>query len=160
MNRQAWLLPAATLLAALLLVANLPAMAETRRVDDSASQVLGTTLRLKPEALFARGAQANMLSGQITVLVRLDVAAWKGRQARIYMTLPEQPVDAIMASWTTRGRLMPGAVHPGERALVYAGPIQADRLEDTMRLDIRADGRKLLRDEQLAFAFEIDMDTP
>jgi hypothetical protein len=55
---------------------------------------------------------------------------------------------------------LPGELRSGERTLIYAGPIQTDTLEDTLRLAIQADGRKLRRDEQLAFAFEIDLGTP
>lgn len=149
------------LLAAMLAVAIAgPAMAETLRVDDSASQVLGGTLRLKPDAPFARGSQANLVSGEIPVLVRLDVSAWKGRQGRIYMLLPQRAGGMIGATWSTRGRLLPGTVRSGERTLVYAGLIQGDLLEDTLRLRIQADERTLARDERLAFAFEIDLGTP
>jgi len=137
-----------------------PALGETRHVDDSQSQVLGQTLRLKPIAPYSRGAQANVVAGNVTVVVRLDVAAWKGRQGRIYMTLPEQSGEAITATWTTRGRLMPGALRSGERTPVYAGLIQADALEDTLRLTIQADERRLPQNAQLAFAFEIDLGTP
>jgi len=60
----------------------------------------------------------------------------------------------------TQGRLLPGAVRSGERTLVHAGLIDADTLEDTLRLSIQADGRDLARGEQLAFSFEIDLDAP
>src|SRR3546814_3910708 len=71
----------------------------------------------------ARGAALHMVSGEIAVRVRLDVSPWQGRSGRIYMLLPEQPAGAITATWTTRGRLLPGVLRAGERALVYAGPI-------------------------------------
>jgi hypothetical protein len=137
-----------------------PAVAQTYRVDDSASQVLGGTLRLKPRPPLGRGQLDSNVAGEIAVAVRLDVSPWKGRQARIYLTIPARPGAAIATRWSTQGRLMPGALRSGERTLVYAGPIQADTLEDTLRLAIEADGRKLRRDEQLAFAFEIDLGTP
>jgi hypothetical protein len=140
--------------------ASMHARAETRHVDDSQSQVLGPTLRLKPLAPYSAGAQANVVTGNVTVAVRLDVAAWKGRKGRIYMTLPEQSAGAVTASWATRGRLMPGVVSNGGRTPVYAGLIQGDTIEDTLRLTIQADDRKLPRSSQLAFAFEIDLGTP
>lgn len=133
------------------------AAAETFHVDDSRSQVLGPTLQLKPAPPPARGAAAWTLSGIVSVIVRLDVSPWKGRQARIYMTLPQQPDALITATWTTRGRLQAGTLRSGERTLVYAGPIMADSLEDTLRLQIQADGRRLQRDAQLDFSFEIDL---
>lgn len=151
---------ALSLLVGLILAVTLPAAAETHRVDDSATQVLGTTLRLKPTAPLARGSQASIVSGDVSVIVRLAVAPWKGRQGRIYMILPGQPEGAITATWNTRGRLMPGVLRAGERTLVYEGLVQDDMIEDTLRLNIRADERTLPRDQQLAFAFEIDLDTP
>lgn len=144
--------------ALLALAAAFSAPAQTYRVDDSASQVLGSTLRLKPATLPARGAPMYMVAGEIEVLVRLDVSPWQGRRGRIYMLLPQRPGRSVTATWTTRGRLLPGALRSGERALVYSGPIPAGRLEDTQRLRIEADGRQLRPSEQLEFIFEIDLD--
>src|SRR3546814_19888460 len=91
----------------------------------------------------ARGAALHMVSGEIAVRVRLDVSPWQGRSGRIYMLLPEQPAGAITATWTTRGRLLPGVLRAGERALVYAGPIAGGGLlEETLRLRLPADGRR------------------
>ncbi|HJR73299.1 MAG TPA: hypothetical protein VJ806_06640 [Luteimonas sp.] len=146
------------MLAALLWLATSTAFAQSYRVDDSASQVLGSTLRLKPAATPARGTPVYQVSGEIEVLVRLDVAPWLGRRGRIYMRLPERSGRSVIASWTTRGRLLPGTVRSGERALVYNGPISVRTIEDTQRLRIEADGRYLRPSEQLEFTFEIDLD--
>ena len=134
--------------------------AQTYRVDDSASQVLGGPLRLKPITPMPRGERATALFGQTSVLVRLDVAPWKGRRGRIYMSLPQQADGQVVATWGTQGRLLPGSLRSGERTLVYAGPIDAGMLEDTLRLRIQADSRGLARNGQLAFSFEIDLDAP
>ena len=138
----------------------LPVSAQAYRVDDTGSQVLGGPLRLKPITPMPHGELATALFGQTSVLVRLDIAPWKGRRGRIYMTLPQQPDGGIVASWGTHGRLLPGMLRSGERTLVYAGPIDADTLEDTLRLSLQADGRGLAHGEQLAFSFEIDLDAP
>ncbi len=74
------------------------------------------------------------------------------------MKLPEQPGRTVTASWSTRGRLLPGTLRAGERALVYNGTIPAGMIEDTQRLRIEADGRLLRPSEQLEFTFEIDLD--
>lgn len=145
---------------ALLLAVVMPATAQTFRVDDSASQVLGGSLRLKPDAMPARGAPMYMVSGEIAVLVRLDVSPWQGRQGRIYMRMPEQRGGVVTATWSTRGRLLPGNLRAGERTVVYAGLIGNAMLEDTLRLRIDADGRTFPSSEQLAFSFEIDLDSP
>jgi len=134
--------------------------AESHRVDDSSSQVLGTTLKLRPVAHLAHDNRMNVVSGDINVAVRLDVSPWKGRQGRIYMTLPKQSDGTLAATWTTRGQLLPGVVRTGGRTLVYAGLIREGLLEDTLQLNVQGDERRLPRDAQLAFAFEIDLGTP
>lgn len=137
-----------------------PVFAQAYRVDDSRSQVLGGTLRLKPENTRSRNAMATQVAGETNVAAVLDVSPWKGRQARIYLTIPGHEGARLVVDWNTHGRLLPGSVRSGERTLVYAGMIATDTLEDTLRLVIRADGRKLRRDEQLAFAFEIEPGSP
>ena len=100
--------------------------------------------------------RAQTMSGAVTVLARLDLAPWRGRNARVYLVLPAQPFGPVAASWTTRGRLLPGALRAGERALVFAGPVVDDRLEDTLRLRLETAGAHLERAESLQFHFEID----
>jgi len=138
----------------------LAAVAQTFVVDDSASQVVGGAVRMVWDQGAPQRGQRPMVSGETSVLVRLNVSAWQGRQGRIYMTLPAQPAGPVNVSWSTRGPLLPGALRDGERALVYAGPIPAGFIEDTQRLLIRTDGSKLVRTEQLKFAFEIDVEAP
>ena len=134
--------------------------AETYKVDDSGSQVQSSSLRMKWDDPVPRAGTKSGLSGENTVLVRLNLSQWQGRQGRVYMTLPAQSAGPVAASWTTRGTLLPGVLRGGERTLVYAGPIQSDMLEDTMRLHIQADGARLTRAEQLNFSFEIDVESP
>ena len=137
-----------------------PAMATTYRIDDSASQVLGNTLQMKWDSVAPQRGQRPIVSGGITVLVRLNLAPWQGRTGRVYMTLPAQPAGQATATWTTQGRLLPGILRAGERTLVYAGVMPAGLYEDTMRLVIQADGQRLIRVEQLNFSFEIDVESP
>jgi hypothetical protein len=66
----------------------------------------------------------------------------------------------VTATWTTRGQLMSGVVRTGGRTLVYSGLVRNGLLEDTLRLNLQGDERRLPRDAQLAFAFEIDLDSP
>lgn len=133
--------------------------AATYTVDDSRSQVQAHAVRMQWDAPIPnRGA--NTISGRLSVIARLDVSPWRGRQGRIYLTLPPQPLDAVAASWTTRGLLLPGSVRTGWRTLVYAGPIATDLIEDTLHLTITADGDRVVRREVLEFRFEIDLETP
>lgn len=152
-------------LGALLLVvvglsAPVPSVAEMHRVDDSSTQVLSRQVRLKwDDPTPHRGARTSV-SGDLVVLVRLDVSPWAGRNGRVFLSLPVATTVPVSATWTTRGPLLPGTLRPGDRALVYAGPIPAGRLEDTLHFVLQADGRDLVHREQLDFMFEIDPGSP
>lgn len=129
-------------------------------VDDSGSQVLGGMLMLDWDAPGRGNGPRQTLSGTITVQVHLDLSPWRGRRARIFHVLPvAQTGPHILARWTTQGRLLPGQLRDGERALVYAGPISADSLQDTLRLTITTDDR-LEDTESLRFGFEIEAEEP
>ncbi|MGH8050089.1 MAG: hypothetical protein ACRERV_16730 [Methylococcales bacterium] len=147
---------------ALLAVLNLlpiTAVAQTYPVDDSASQVLSSgLLKMRWDSLVPRPGQPATMTGQVVVLVRLDVSPWRGRQVRIYQKLPSVPVGPVTVRWTANGPLLPGVLRDGERALVYSGPINSDRLEDTFRLTIQADGDRVERPQALAFSFEIELE--
>jgi hypothetical protein len=90
--------------------------------------------------------------------VRLNLAPWLNRNGKVYLALPEQPIGQVTAEWTTQGRLLAGKVVSGNRTLVFAGPIRATILEDTIGLRLRADGRRLVGSQRLQFHFEIDVD--
>lgn len=148
-------------IAAVWLIGALPAHAQqTYRVDDSASQVLASNVRMKWDSIAPRSGENPTVSGDVGILVRLDTSPWVGRQGRIYMMLPAQASGEITATWSSQGRLMPGVLRSGERTLVYAGLLPAGLLEDTLRLTLQADGGKLVRAEQLNFSFEIDVESP
>ena len=134
------------------------ALAETFPVDDGRSQVLDRNIRMQWESVApGRGRSTNVI-GQTTVLLRLDVSAWRGRSGRIFMLLPARAESPIEARWTTRGYLQPGLLRSGERALVFSGMISSDQIEDTLVLRIATDGERLERDETLQFSFEIEVD--
>lgn len=153
-------LPGSVLLLLLAPLVAMPAAAETYRVDDSASVVQSGRVAMKWDGPLQRGAVASGVTGMMTVQVSLDLSPWRGRTGRIHLTLPAQPSGPLTATWTSRGRLLPGVLRAGERSLVYAGPIQDARLEDTLRFVLQTDGRRMQRDESLEFSFEIDLETP
>jgi len=140
--------------------APVPAWAQSLRVDDSASQVLDSSVRMKWDSVAPRAGERPTVTGHVGVLARLDTAPWAGRNGRIYLVLPPPPSGEVVVGWTSRGRLLPGNIRAGERALVYAGPLPAGLLEDTLALTVQADGGRLARAEQLHFAFELDLEAP
>jgi hypothetical protein len=137
---------------------HLAATAASFPVDDSASQVLDQNVRMQWETAAPGVGSSPRVVGQATVIVRLDVSAWRGSAGRIFMTLPPRAEAPVEARWTTRGRLQPGSIRSGERAMVFAGPILLDLLEDTLVLRIATDGELLERDEALEFGFEIEVE--
>ena len=81
-----------------------------------------------------------------------------GVRGHIYMVLPAQQPGAITATWTTNGRLLPGQVSTGGRALVYAGPITAPFIEDMVHLTVIVDGRRMVQSYPVNFRFEMEED--
>jgi hypothetical protein len=132
--------------------------AETFVVDDSRSQVLDSNVRMFWESLAPGRGRSSQVIGQTTVIVRLDVAPWEGRQGRVFMLLPPRTEAAVEAQWTTRGPLQPGRLRSGERAMVFAGRIPSSLLEDTLVIRLSTDGDSLVRDESLQFSFEIEVE--
>jgi hypothetical protein len=94
--------------------------------------------------------------GTTTVRVRINVAPWLRRAARIYLSLPAQEPGPIRLSWSTQGRFLPGQVQSGNRVLVYAGPITTPFMEDTLTLQFVVSGTLLRRAVPVAYHFEMD----
>lgn len=151
-------LTTAALILALATAATWPATAATYRVDDSATLPVESTALLRWRQAAPSRARDDTLEGATAVAVRLNLAPWVERTARLYLVLPQQGTSAVRVSWLTQGRLLPGEIAPGERVLVYQGPIASPVLEETLTLRIEADGSRLPGTERLRFHFEIDTD--
>lgn len=140
-----------------LLAAPAAAHAEAFPVDDTGTRVLGQVDMAWDSATPERG-RPDTASGGVTVLLRLDMSPWRGRSGRLYLTLPARPQGRLLARWSTRGPLLPGQLRDGERALVLAGPVTSDVIEDTLRLTLHTDGEGDVGAERLDFAFEFEPD--
>jgi hypothetical protein len=134
------------------------AQAATFRVDDSLTLPSETMTTMKWRSLAPSRVAGNAVEGTNVVTVRLNLAPWLNRTGKIYMGLPEQTIGTVTADWTTQGKLLPGTVLSGNRTLVFAGPIRASILEDTIVLRLSADGQRLIAPQRLQFYFEIDLD--
>ncbi|HTS54821.1 MAG TPA: hypothetical protein VMH26_16235 [Burkholderiales bacterium] len=136
-----------------------PATAATFVVDDGASAPQESTALLRWRRFApSRANDSNTLEGALAVVVRLNLAPWMHRSGRVFLALPEQGTASVRVSWTTQGRLLSGSITPGNRVLVYAGPITTALLEETLTLQIEADGSRLPNMQRLKFHFEIDID--
>ncbi len=140
------------------LFASSSAFAATFRVDDSLTLPSETSTPMKWRSLAPNRAVGHAVEGSSILTIRLNTAPWLNRAGKIYMALPEQPIGQVTAEWTTQGKLLPGQLTSGNRTLVFAGPVRANLIEDTIVLRLSADGRRLVAPQRLQFYFEIDVD--
>ncbi len=132
--------------------------AATQPIDDTGTVTLQPTVGMRWQELSPRRRNSTLMEGATQVRVRLNLKPWVGHSGRIYLVLPAQLPGNIEAAWTTTGRLLPGRVQVGGRTQVYAGPISAAVLEDTLTLSLTVDGTQMRQPYNLLFRFEIDED--
>ena len=61
-----------------------------------------------------------------------------------------------MQAGARRGRLLPGRSRQARGSLVYRGPISNPVLEETLTIQLDADGNRMSGTQRLKFHFEID----
>lgn len=149
---------ASLIVALVCLLAGSPASAATYRVDDSATIPQESNAVLRWRQLAPSRGGDNTVEGLTRVQVRLNLAPWLKKNGRVYLVLPEQTPSRVTATWATQGRLLPGQLQSGQRALVYSGPITTPLLDETLALKIETDGTRLSSTQRLNFHFEIDVD--
>ncbi len=133
------------------------AEAKTVQIDDSGTAALEPSVGLHWKSVSpSRANGGNLMIGSSTIRVRLNLMPWLHRSARIYLNLPAQAPGPITLSWTTQGRLLPGQLQSGNRFLVYAGPVTAPVLEDTLSVQYGVDGTLVQRAFPVTFHFETD----
>lgn len=126
-------------------------------LDDSGSQMLEPSVLLHWKTAVPAHSQAdNTLVGTMTIRVRINVAAFQRRSGRIYLVLPAQPPGPLTVSWSTQGKLQPGRLQSGNRALVFAGPITSPFIEDLLTFQFSVDGRLVQHAFPLSYHFELD----
>lgn len=136
----------------------LTAHAATFRVEELGTFPQESSTAMKWRQVAPSRGGDNTVEGTAVVNVRLNLAPWRQKSGRLYLVLPEQPLTPVRVSWTTQGKLLPGQLVSGQRALVYNGPILTDLLEETLGLKFEADGVRLNAAQRLQFHFEIDVD--
>ncbi len=135
----------------------LPANAATYRIDDTGTVVGQPVTPMRWRQLVPGRAGDNTVEGQLPVTVRLNLASWVGQRARIYMALAPTDGQQLVASWRTQGRLLPGQLRGGDRAVVFEGVVRDPFLTETLLLELTANGVLLERPQQLQFFFEIEV---
>lgn len=145
------------LLAVALCAACADAAALTARIDDRGTVVEGMTRMFWRQIAPSRKTN-NTMEGVTQIRVRLNLAPWLGRSGRIFMILPAQPMGQMRASWAAHGRFLAGELLTGQRALVYAGPINSPIMEEMLLLKLEVDGLRMEGVQHVDFNFEIDLD--
>ena len=100
--------------------------------------------------------QSPLLDAATRVHVNLDVQAWKGQTARLYLIMGRSIAPNINVAWTTNGHLQSGRLAPGQRTLVYSGTIQSATLQDVLHMQIVTDSREFASALNVPFSFEIE----
>lgn len=143
-------------LAALLLAG--AAQANPHRLDDSGSHTVPPNAQMQWRPLSARGGADPGMETWLRVNLRIATAAWAGRSGRLYMVLSRDESSTVEAVWTTQGRLLPGRLVSGERALVYAGVLPGPLLEEQIHVRLRTGADWQGSSRRLNFHFEFDAD--
>lgn len=141
----------------LIFTLNTNAHAGTYRVDDSATIVTDSQVKMRWRSAGANRVNGNIVDGSTFVNIRLNTSPWLNKTGQIYMVLPAQPIGQVVVDWKTQGKLLPGTLVSGNRTLVYAGAIQNNIIEDTFYIQVHSDGTRLNDMQRLEFYFEIDI---
>jgi hypothetical protein len=143
--------------AALLLALAAAAPAATYRVDDTGTYLNQPMTPMRWRQLAPGRAGDNTVEGRVSVALRLNLSPWLNRPARLYMALAPTQGEQMVATWRTQGRLLPGTVRGGGRTLVFEGVVRDAFLQESIVLELTADGRSVERAESLQFFFEIEV---
>jgi hypothetical protein len=133
------------------------AYSKTIILDDSGTQALDPAVALHWKSVAPnRSGNSNLMVGSTTFRVRINVAPWLKRNARIYLLLPAQQPGPLSVSWTTQGKLLPGQLQSGNRTLVYSGAITRPFLEDEVTFAFNVDGALVKRAFPVNFQFVME----
>lgn len=127
------------------------------RIDETGTTVSQPVVAMKWRHMVPRPGADNTMQALVRVDVRLNLQPWLNRPARIYLVLAPVSGERLRARWTTQGRLLPGSMASGERALLYDGIAGPAALAEALLLTLEADGDALNRPETLNFHFEIEV---
>jgi hypothetical protein len=128
------------------------------RVDDSGTVVSTPLVPMQwRNPVPGRGA-SNDVDGEVDVALRLNLAPWLHRDVRLYMVLDPLsiPGTTLTARWRTGGRLLPGTVQSGGRALVFQGRITEASFQERMHFTLTTDGGRLSATQALQFHIEAE----
>lgn len=93
--------------------------------------------------------------------IRLDTSGWRGRHARIYLTLPPlipgvNAPEGLRAEWRARGVMQAGSIMPGGRVLIFDGLVERPQTVEFFDFTIYLDTRFTQRGIRFEPKFEIE----
>jgi hypothetical protein len=137
---------------ALLLVAASAFASAAERLDDAPSpkRRLDAQPRwLYNEAYLGTPERVNaMVASLSNVEVRLNTSKQVGRRGRIYLVMPQfvpglASPTGMRLEWKARGGFQSGSALPGEKALLYDGPVTQAITGDVLDFNVYLDARHL-----------------
>lgn len=143
----------------------LGAMAAPKKLDDRGSprSVVHADSRWAHSGEGLSADETNAMVATIPNLeFRLDTSAYVGKRARIYLVIPDivpglRSPTGMRVQWTSRGSLLGGSASPGQRTLVYEGPVQRPTMQEALDLTVHLDARYFERGLRFDPVFEIDV---
>ena len=132
--------------------------AAARRVDDSGTVVGALIVPMRWRHLVPGRGTSNDVDGEFDVALRLNLAPWMNRNVRLYLVLepPGIPGLAMTARWRAGGRLLPGSVQSGGRALVYQGRVTEPLMQEKLQFMLTVDGNRLSTSQAVQFHIEAE----
>lgn len=102
-----------------------------------------------------------MVANVPAVEVRLNTAAHVGKRGRIYLVMPQvvqglASPNALRLEWRARGTFQSGTALPGEKALLYDGPVTAPVTGDILDFHVHIDARYQLAPLRFEPTFEFE----
>ena len=96
------------------------------------------------------------------VAVHLNTSRYVGKTARIFLALPNQinglsSSEGFRLSWKTRGTLYAGSTTPGNRALIYKGPVKTAQIIELFTFTLEVDANRLTGELRYAPVYEIEI---
>jgi hypothetical protein len=152
------------LIAAVLITAAPWALAE--RLDDSASPK--RRLDLEPRWLHNEGYLGTperlnaMVAAVPRVEVRLNTAKHVGKRGRIYLVMPPfvpglNSPNGMRLEWRAHGLFQSGSALPGEKALLYDGPVTQSMMSDVLDFQVHLDARYVTSALRFDPVFDIEV---
>ena len=94
--------------------------------------------------------------------IRLNTAEFRGKSARIFLTLPPlvpgvTSAEGLRAEWRARGAMQAGSIVPGGRTLVFDGLIERAQTVEFFDFTIYLDTRFTQRGIRFEPKFEIEI---